>query len=227
MRRRALLYAALALCVPLPALAALAPEGEDAPAATPASLAVSVALDGCSAAGSAVACRLAIDYETLPDATTYTASVSRPDGSVVDLGTVGAGSASVWVGYVGDGVYTVEVSAYGDPEQPGAAASLLNREVAEATPTVAPQARERAVPRPAASAPGPDADGAKPGPADAGQALSEPDSPEGEQGKGMDAGGEQGGKPPAPSCPDREPDEARYDPGDASHDCRGTLGSGS
>jgi hypothetical protein len=51
----------------------------------------------------------------------YTVSVTAPDGSVTDFGSVGGGGTTLWVPYTGNGTYTVSVSAYGvddegDPE---------------------------------------------------------------------------------------------------------------
>jgi len=114
MRPRALLYALLALAAPLPALALTGGDGETAGEG----LSVSASLDGCGTAGAQIVCKLDASWNALPGAERYTASVTRPDGSVIDAGEVGAGSTSVWVPYVGNGTYTVTVSAYGTP--PGA-----------------------------------------------------------------------------------------------------------
>jgi len=127
--RRALLLAALALCVPLPALAV---GGDKPPSAAPATLAVGVALDRCGILEARILCKLDVRFDSVPGASSYTASVTRPDGSVVDLGEIGAGPASAWVAYAGDGTYTVEVSAYGDPEEPGGEPELLGRDRAAA-----------------------------------------------------------------------------------------------
>jgi hypothetical protein len=42
-------------------------------------------------------------------------AVISPDGSVADRGTIHAGSASLWVPYVGVGTYTVRVAAWRGP----------------------------------------------------------------------------------------------------------------
>ena len=124
-RRRALLYAALALCVPLPAFAL---DGHAEPAAAePAALSVSVELDRCGVAGARVLCKLDVAYGQIPGATRYTASVSRPDGSVADHGVVEPGGTSLWVAYAGDGEYSVEISVYGRPDE-GGKPRLLARE---------------------------------------------------------------------------------------------------
>jgi hypothetical protein len=111
MRRRALLYAALALIVPLPALALTG----DEEAGGEGSLAVSASLDSCGTAADTIVCKIDATWNQIPGATRYTASVTRADGTVVDFGDVGAGSGSFWVPYVGNGAYTVTVSAYGTP----------------------------------------------------------------------------------------------------------------
>jgi len=118
MRRRTLLYVLLALTVPLPAFA-LSGEGEPAQA----SLSVSASLDGCGIAGDGVVCKIDASWNQLPGATRYAANITRPDGSVMDVGDVGAGSGSFWVPYAGNGTYTLTVSAYGTP--PGSEHSEL------------------------------------------------------------------------------------------------------
>ena len=114
-RKRAILYAVLALAVPLPALAL--ERGESA-----ASLDVQASLGGCGIADSAISCRIDIAFGSVPDAEYYTASVTGPDGSVVELGTVasggdGGGSTSASVPFSGNGEYTVTVSAWGYDER--------------------------------------------------------------------------------------------------------------
>lgn len=113
MRRRAFLYAALALAVPLPALAL---SGDDGGSGTEqVSISVSASLDGCGTAADTIVCKIDASWSDVPGAERYTASVTRADGSVVDFGEVGAGGSSFWVPYVGNGSYTVTVSAYGTP----------------------------------------------------------------------------------------------------------------
>jgi hypothetical protein len=124
-RRRALLYAALALAVPLPALAITGAQSDAA------SLDVSAGLDNCGLVADQIVCKIDATWSEIPGADRYSASVTRADGSVVDYGDVGAGSASFWVPYVGNGTYTVEVSAWGTP--PGEdKARVLTKEVAAA-----------------------------------------------------------------------------------------------
>lgn len=113
MHRRALLYALLALAVPLPALA-LTGHADPVPAAN-ANLSVAASLDSCGTAADTIVCKLDASWNEIPGATRYTASVTRADGSVVDFGDVGGGSSSFWVPYAGNGAYTVSVSVYGTP----------------------------------------------------------------------------------------------------------------
>jgi len=130
--RRALIYAALALAAPLPALALT---GEDDPAPEPAQerLAVSASLDSCGTAADMIVCKIDATWNDVAGATRYTASVTRADDSVVDFGTVGAGAASFWVPYAGNGTYTVTVSAYG--EAPGEEkAEVVARDTSSAGP---------------------------------------------------------------------------------------------
>ena len=72
---------------------------------------------------------------------------------MVDFGDVGAGAASFWVPYVGNGTYTVSVSAYGTPPasrgRRGGRARLVRRR----------RARETATTGGPAETPGPDATG--------------------------------------------------------------------
>jgi hypothetical protein len=113
-RKRALLYAALVLAVPLPALAL--ERGQSA-----ASLDVQASLGGCGVAETAISCRIDIAFSHIPDVEYYTASVTAPDGSVVELGTIASGgggaSTSASVPFSGNGDYTVTVSAWGYDER--------------------------------------------------------------------------------------------------------------
>ena len=63
-----------------------------------------------------VVCGLSVSFGALDNATSYTASVTRADGSVIDVGAVSPGGSSIYVPYVGAGTYTVRVTAYGLPE---------------------------------------------------------------------------------------------------------------
>jgi hypothetical protein len=127
-RRRTVLLAMLAVAVPLPALAA----SEGSLTASPASLSVSTSLGSCGLAGSEIACALEVSYNSLPGATSYSATVTRADGSVIDYGEVGAGRTTLWVPYVGSGTYSVRITAYGEPEPPEGEKPVISTEVSEA-----------------------------------------------------------------------------------------------
>src|SRR5436190_10348340 len=121
-RRRLFLYAALALAVPVPAFA-LELTGQGSPAVG--SLAAHASLDGCGLFEQQIVCKVDVGFSQIAGADRYSASVTAPDGSVADYGDVGAGGASVWVPYVGDGTYTVTVEAWGQPPSPKAHPKLL------------------------------------------------------------------------------------------------------
>ncbi len=107
-RRRALIYAALALAVPLPALALTG--------GVESGLTVSASLQRCGVGGTGVMCEIGTSFGDVDEAEYYTATVTAPDGTVTDYGQVagaGAGSTSLWVPYVGSGTYTVTVTAWG------------------------------------------------------------------------------------------------------------------
>lgn len=114
LRRRALLYAALALAAPLPAFA-LTTGGA-------ASLDATASLNGCGVQGSAIACSMAVSFNRVSGADYYTARIIKVDGSVQDFGTVAEGSdggrvtVDLGFGYAGEGAYTVSVSAWGRGE---------------------------------------------------------------------------------------------------------------
>lgn len=113
-RRRTMLYAALALAIPLPALA-LTGEGESG-------LSVEASLGGCGVNGPRIVCEINASFGSIEGADYYTASVTAPDGSVTDFGQVagaGGGGTSLWVPYVGNGTYSVTVTAWGDEERTG------------------------------------------------------------------------------------------------------------
>ena len=114
-----MLLTLLALAAPLPAFA-LNSDGSGTASATPTTLNVSTTLGSCGLAGTEIVCELNVAYDTVSGASAYTASVTRADGSVVDYGNVGAGSASLYVPYVGPGSYSVRITAYGStPEEGG------------------------------------------------------------------------------------------------------------
>jgi hypothetical protein len=109
-RRRTMLYAALALATPLPALALTGNEGGSG-------LSVEASLEGCGVNGPRIVCEINASFGSIEGADYYTASVAAPDGSVTDFGQVagaGGGGTSLWVPYVGNGTYSVTVTAWGD-----------------------------------------------------------------------------------------------------------------
>ena len=112
-----MLLTLLALAAPLPAMA-LNSDGSEPVTATPApaALSVSTSLDSCGIVNAQVVCKLNVSFNPIDGADTYSATVTRADGSVVDYGGVGIGGASLWVPYVGPGGYSVRISAYGTPE---------------------------------------------------------------------------------------------------------------
>lgn len=110
-RKRLLLLVALALCAPVPAFAVgLATDDAGAGA-----LDAQASLDSCGLFENQIVCKIDATYNEVAGATSYTASVSGPDGAVSDYGSVGAGGTSLWVPYAGNGVYTVEIDAWGTP----------------------------------------------------------------------------------------------------------------
>jgi hypothetical protein len=129
----------LALAAPLPALATsdkgMEPIGADR---GPAALEVSTSLDSCGTLESKVICKIDVSYNALAEATSYSATVTRADGSVVDYGTVAAGGTSLWVPYVGSGTYSVRVTAFGNPPRPNGGKPVISTETsrtkAEAKP---------------------------------------------------------------------------------------------
>ena len=106
-KRRYLLLALVALTVPLPAFGVSSGGAE--------TLSVSASLDQCGVASTSVVCKFDASYNEVSGADYYTASVTGPDGSVVDYGNVPGGATSLWVPYVGNGTYTISISAWGEP----------------------------------------------------------------------------------------------------------------
>lgn len=129
-RRRTLLLALLAVAVPLPALAA-SDQGLN-PVAEATTLSVSTSLDSCGLVGDQIVCQLSVSYNSIPGATSYSATVTRADGSVVDYGGVGAGGTSLWVPYVGSGTYSVRITAYGEPLEPDGEKPVISTEISGA-----------------------------------------------------------------------------------------------
>jgi hypothetical protein len=109
-RRRHLLYVLAALVVPLPAFGVGV--GTGTPPAQ--ALDVSVSLDQCGIASTTVVCKLDATFNSIDGARYYTAAVTGPDGNVVEYGNVSSGATSLWAPYVGDGTYSVTVSAWGE-----------------------------------------------------------------------------------------------------------------
>jgi hypothetical protein len=101
----------LALGVP-----AFAFGGEEPPSVG--ELSVSASLGGCGLASDAIVCQIDASWNDLEGAEYYTVSVTRADGSVVDLGESAGSSRSIFVPYVGPGTYSVQIAAWGTP--PGA-----------------------------------------------------------------------------------------------------------
>jgi hypothetical protein len=100
----------LLLAVAVVAVAISIPAGT----ASGGSIAVNASLGGCEPGGGGVVCNLKASFTEVGGADYYTASVTGPDGARQDLGTVPAGSASLWPRYTADGVYTVTITAWDD-----------------------------------------------------------------------------------------------------------------
>ena len=113
-RRRTLILSLLALAVPLPAYAIT--NEVLSPTAGPQSISVSASLDSCGVLEDGVVCKIDVSFSEVSGASSYSATVTRADGSVIDYGSLGAGGGSIWVPYVGAGNYSVKVTAYGEPE---------------------------------------------------------------------------------------------------------------
>jgi hypothetical protein len=105
------LLAVVALVIPLQAVAGGSGGG---------GLATSASLGYCGVSETGISCRIDVSWTGVSDAERYSATATLADGSVMDLGTVGAGSGggstSVWVPYVGDGTYSVLITAWGEDE---------------------------------------------------------------------------------------------------------------
>ena len=114
-RNRALWLTLAALAAPIPAFALSGENGSGQVATGPAGLSVSSSLGSCGVLGDGIACQVNLSFNSLPNATSYTATITSPDGSVTDLGGVSPSGASAWVPYVGAGTYSVQVTAYGTP----------------------------------------------------------------------------------------------------------------
>jgi hypothetical protein len=108
----------LALAAPLPAFAI--EEGALPVSATPgpAAIHVSTSVDSCGLLDDGVVCKIDVSFNPVAQADSYSATITRADGSVIDYGSVGPGGASLWVPYVGAGNYSVRITAYGEPDSP-------------------------------------------------------------------------------------------------------------
>lgn len=135
-----MLLTLLALAAPLPALAT-SDKGMEPISADrgPAALEVSTSLDSCGTLESKVICKLDVSYNALAEATSYSATVTRADGSVVDYGTVAAGGTSLWVPYVGSGTYSVRVTAFGNPQRPNGGKPVISTETSRAKSEAKPR----------------------------------------------------------------------------------------
>jgi hypothetical protein len=89
----------------------------------PGSIAVSASLASCDRSGGGTTCQIAVSFSSLPGAAHYTATVTRPDGTTQGFGSVGPGSATLPVGYTGNGHYVVTVSAWSGAKRLGRSSS--------------------------------------------------------------------------------------------------------
>ena len=103
-RRRTILLAALVLATPVSAWAV--GEGALQTGSAQASISVSTSLRSCGVIEDGVACELGVSFGAVDGASSYTAAVTRADGSVIDYGAVAPGGTSLWVPYVGSGTYS-------------------------------------------------------------------------------------------------------------------------
>jgi hypothetical protein len=218
----------LALCVPPFAFG-----GEEAPAG-PQSLQVSASLGGCGLAEAAIVCTIEASWNAIEGADSYAVSVTRPDGSVLDVGEGAGTGRTVFVPYVGPGNYSIQVTAWGTP--PGDDdAEVLARDRATST-----DAAQRSAGRDVASRPdgrAPNGDGRPAAGGDSGATAEQPvageepalappecaaeDEPEDGTAEDVIADLTLGvsDEPPAPE----EPGAGEYDPGDADGDGRCPL----
>lgn len=108
--RRVVLLATVAVIVPVSAFALEGTAGQVR------ALGVSASLAGCNKDSNPPSCAISVSFTGLPGTSYYTASVTRPDGTVSGFAPVGSGegggSVVLPVSYSGAGTYTVSVSAY-------------------------------------------------------------------------------------------------------------------
>jgi hypothetical protein len=89
----------------------------------PGSISVSASLAGCERSAGSINCQIAVSFSSLRGASHYTATVTRPDGSVQELGQVGPGAATLPVTYTHNGEYVVTISAWGSGKRVASASS--------------------------------------------------------------------------------------------------------
>jgi hypothetical protein len=177
-RARIAALSLLALAVPTFAF------GGEQPLPGPAALSVSASLGGCGVADAAMVCQIDASWSGVEGADYYAVSVTRADGSVVDLGQGSGTSRSIFVPYVGPGTYSVEVVAWGTPPGEDDAEVLARSKTlstasqsesggASATPDATPPGEGRESAEPAAATDEPSAD---PAPAPAACEGEEPDA---------------------------------------------------
>jgi hypothetical protein len=206
-RRRALLYAALALAAPVPAFA-LGLGGS----ASAGSLDAHASLDSCGIFEQQIVCKIDVGFNQVAGADRYTASVAAPNGSVADYGAVGPGGGSLWVPYAGDGTYTVTVDAWGQPQTENKPAHLVAADAAKASGD-AGSVRQTA------------GQGGDQGTFDAAPADS---SAQGEESGQTPSGPDQGTTPPTTTTPCEPPPPAPAPaPSDAGTDPSSSSASGS
>jgi hypothetical protein len=104
----------LAILVPVVAVLAISIH---ATTASGEGIAVDASLGGCKQVSRGIVCNIQASFTSVGGADYYTASVTGPDGAVQDLGSVPAGSVSVWPRYSGDGTYTITITAMDDGGQ--------------------------------------------------------------------------------------------------------------
>lgn len=135
-----MLLTLLALAASTPALAT-SDNGTEPTSADrgPAALEVSTSLDSCGTLESKIICKLDVSYNALAEATSYSATVTHADGSVVDYGNVATGGTSLWVPYVGSGTYSVRVTAFGNPPRPKGGKPVISTETSRAKSEAKPR----------------------------------------------------------------------------------------
>ena len=140
--RRALALTILALAWPAFAL------GGSEPAASP-TLSVSASLGSCGLSSAAIVCEIEASWSSVPGAERYAVTVTRPDGSVIDLGSSGGTGRTLYVAYAGPGNYSIQVEAWGTPPGAEDAEPLATEEAVPSAPAPKAGARERDTPSPA------------------------------------------------------------------------------